>query len=114
MTRKKPTERAEVALLDPPCEHATVNASRRFPGAIEGLDGVARDHARVESQGRGIACLGPGRAAITVITAAKDHRQLPVTEKMKNQLIALIPNLRAFAFSLCGHQERADDRGNQR
>ena len=39
--------------------------------------------------------------------AAKDKP--PASEKMKNALIALIPNLRAFAYSLCGQHERADD-----
>jgi RNA polymerase sigma-70 factor, ECF subfamily len=39
--------------------------------------------------------------------AAKDKP--PASEKMKSALIALIPNLRAFAYSLCGQHERADD-----
>jgi RNA polymerase sigma-70 factor (ECF subfamily) len=39
--------------------------------------------------------------------AAKDKP--PASDKMKNALIAMIPNLRAFAFSLCGQHERADD-----
>src|SRR5690348_7516384 len=41
--------------------------------------------------------------------AAKDRQHPPVSEKLKNDLIALIPNLRAFAFSLCSQHERADD-----
>ena len=39
--------------------------------------------------------------------AAKDKP--PADESTKSALIALIPNLRAFAFSLCGQHERADD-----
>jgi RNA polymerase sigma-70 factor, ECF subfamily len=40
--------------------------------------------------------------------AARDKRGLP-TSDMKDRLIALLPNLRAFAFSLCGQHDRADD-----
>jgi RNA polymerase sigma-70 factor, ECF subfamily len=40
---------------------------------------------------------------------AKDRQHPPVSEKLKNDLIALTPNLRAFAFSLCSQHERADD-----
>jgi RNA polymerase sigma-70 factor, ECF subfamily len=40
--------------------------------------------------------------------AARDKRG-PPTSDMKDRLIALLPNLRAFAFSLCGQHDRADD-----
>jgi len=40
--------------------------------------------------------------------AARDKRGLP-TSDLKDRLIALLPNLRAFAFSLCGQHDRADD-----
>jgi RNA polymerase sigma-70 factor, ECF subfamily len=41
--------------------------------------------------------------------AAKDKQRPPVDSKTKEDLLALIPNLRAFAMSLCGNKERADD-----
>ena len=41
--------------------------------------------------------------------AAKDKRDPPVHAKLKDDLLALIPNLRAFALSLCGNHERASD-----
>jgi RNA polymerase sigma-70 factor (ECF subfamily) len=41
--------------------------------------------------------------------AAKDQQLPAVNESLKTTLLALIPNLRAFAFSLCGNHERADD-----
>ena len=37
------------------------------------------------------------------------EREAPVTKKLKDELISLIPNLRAFAVSLCGQRDRADD-----
>ena len=40
--------------------------------------------------------------------AAKDKRG-PPTSDTKDRLIVLLPNLRAFAFSLCGQHDRADD-----
>jgi len=40
--------------------------------------------------------------------AARDKRG-PPTSDLKDGLIALLPNLRAFAFSLCGQHDRADD-----
>jgi RNA polymerase sigma-70 factor (ECF subfamily) len=40
--------------------------------------------------------------------AARDKRG-PPTSDMKDRLIAFLPNLRAFAFSLCGQHDRADD-----
>ncbi len=41
--------------------------------------------------------------------AAKDKQRPAANPKTKEDLLALIPNLRAFAISLCGHHERADD-----
>lgn len=41
--------------------------------------------------------------------ATKDKRDPPVDAKLKDDLLALIPNLRAFAFSLSGNHERASD-----
>src|SRR5262245_27549695 len=35
--------------------------------------------------------------------AAKDRQQPAVSAPLKEALLALIPNLRAFAFSLCGN-----------
>ena len=96
--------------MDTVAENTTANSKRAAPGAmLNGLNRDARDHACDESQDCEIACSAPGRAAITSMTAVKDRQQLPVTKKKKDELIALIPNLRAFAFSLCGHRERADD-----
>ena len=40
--------------------------------------------------------------------AARDKRGPPASD-MKDRLVALLPNLRAFAFSLCGQHDRADD-----
>ena len=41
--------------------------------------------------------------------AAKDKEHPAVRASLKEALLAMIPNLRAFAVSLCGNQERADD-----
>jgi RNA polymerase sigma-70 factor (ECF subfamily) len=41
--------------------------------------------------------------------AGKDKQRPIVNNKTKDTLLALIPNLRAFAYSLCGNPERADD-----
>jgi RNA polymerase sigma-70 factor, ECF subfamily len=40
--------------------------------------------------------------------AAKDKQSAPASD-IKDRLVALLPSLRAFAFSLCGQHERADD-----
>jgi|SRR5215467_6784199 len=40
-------------------------------------------------------------------TKDKSHRQ--VNRPLKDVLLSMIPNLRAFAFSLCGSRDRADD-----
>jgi RNA polymerase sigma-70 factor (ECF subfamily) len=53
--------------------------------------------------------LPPRLAELLAALAAKDRQHPPVNEKIKNDLIAMMPNLRAFAFSLCGQHERADD-----
>jgi RNA polymerase sigma-70 factor, ECF subfamily len=49
------------------------------------------------------------RRLVELLEALAAKHKLPASEKMKNALIALIPNLRAFAYSLCGQHERADD-----
>ena len=41
--------------------------------------------------------------------AASDKRGSTSKSRMKDALVAMIPKLRAFAFSLCGNHERADD-----
>jgi RNA polymerase sigma-70 factor (ECF subfamily) len=41
--------------------------------------------------------------------AAKDKQRPAVSGELKAALLALIPSLRAFAFSLCGNHDRADD-----
>ena len=41
--------------------------------------------------------------------AAKDKERPAVNASLKDSLLAMIPNLRAFAVSLCGNPERADD-----
>src|SRR5215207_4662920 len=41
--------------------------------------------------------------------AAKDNDHPAVNASLKDALLAMIPNLRAFAVSLCGNPERADD-----
>jgi RNA polymerase sigma-70 factor, ECF subfamily len=41
--------------------------------------------------------------------AAKDEQHPAVNTSLKHAMLALIPNLRAFAFSLCGNHESADD-----
>jgi RNA polymerase sigma-70 factor, ECF subfamily len=53
--------------------------------------------------------LPPRLAELLAALAAKDRQHPPASREMKNDLIALIPNMRAFAFSLCGDHERADD-----
>jgi hypothetical protein len=53
--------------------------------------------------------LPPRLAELLAALAAKDRQHRPSSKKMKNDLIAFMPNLRAFAFSLCGQHERADD-----
>lgn len=40
--------------------------------------------------------------------AAKDKQSAPASD-IRERLVALLPSLRAFAFSLCGQHERADD-----
>jgi RNA polymerase sigma-70 factor (ECF subfamily) len=41
--------------------------------------------------------------------AAKEKQRPTVNSKTRNDLLGLVPNLRAFAMSLCGNHERADD-----
>src|SRR5262245_52594860 len=41
--------------------------------------------------------------------AAKDKQHLTVSSSLKDALLSLVPNLRAFAYSLCGNHEWADD-----
>ena len=41
--------------------------------------------------------------------AAKDKEHTAVNASLKDALLGMIPNLRAFAISLCGNHERADD-----
>jgi RNA polymerase sigma-70 factor, ECF subfamily len=41
--------------------------------------------------------------------AAQKKERPPISSSFKSSLLALIPNLRAFAFSLCGNHEQADD-----
>jgi RNA polymerase sigma-70 factor, ECF subfamily len=41
--------------------------------------------------------------------SVKDNKHPPINMSLKEALLSLIPNLRAFAFSLCGNHERADD-----
>jgi RNA polymerase sigma-70 factor (ECF subfamily) len=53
--------------------------------------------------------LPPRLAKLLAELAARDWRRPPVNPEMKNDLIAMMPKLRAFAFSLCGQHERADD-----
>jgi RNA polymerase sigma-70 factor, ECF subfamily len=53
--------------------------------------------------------LPPRLAELLAALAAKDGQRPPASKKMKDDLIALMPNPRAFAFSLCGQHERADD-----
>jgi RNA polymerase sigma-70 factor (ECF subfamily) len=54
--------------------------------------------------------LPPRLVELLAALAAKEQgRPSRVSKKMKDDLVALMPNLRAFAFSLCGHSERADD-----
>ena len=53
--------------------------------------------------------LPPRLAELLAALAAKDRQSPPASKKIQNDLIALMPNLRAFAFSLCRQHERADD-----
>jgi len=53
--------------------------------------------------------LPPRLTELLAELAAEDWQHSSVTKKTKNDLIAMIPRLRAFAFSLCGEHERADD-----
>jgi hypothetical protein len=41
--------------------------------------------------------------------AAQKKQRPPISSSFKSSLLVLIPNLRAFAFSLCGNHEQADD-----
>jgi RNA polymerase sigma-70 factor (ECF subfamily) len=41
--------------------------------------------------------------------ASKDKTHPPVNKPLKDALLSMIPNLRAFAFSLCENPDRADD-----
>ena len=41
--------------------------------------------------------------------AAKDKSRPTVNKPLKDALLPMIPNLRAFAFSLCANRDRADD-----
>ena len=46
------------------------------------------------------------------VASHTDNRTLPLktpTETFRTQLVALVPNLRAFAISLLGNRDRADD-----
>jgi RNA polymerase sigma-70 factor (ECF subfamily) len=52
--------------------------------------------------------LPPRLAELLAALTARD-RQPPASVKVRNDLIAFMPNLRAFALSLCGQHERADD-----
>ena len=52
--------------------------------------------------------LPPRLTELLAALAAKDRQHRPARKKT-DDLVALIPNLRAFAFSLCGQHERADD-----
>jgi len=52
--------------------------------------------------------LPPRLTELLAALAAKDRQHRPAS-KTTDDLVALIPNLRAFAFSLCGQHERADD-----
>src|SRR5689334_7160897 len=41
--------------------------------------------------------------------AAQKKERPPISSSFKSSLLALIPNLRAFAFSFCGNHEQLDD-----
>ncbi len=43
------------------------------------------------------------------MTGVQAEANTPTSAQMKADLIAIIPNLRAFAVSLCGNPDRADD-----
>jgi len=43
------------------------------------------------------------------VTGVQAEANTPTSAQMKADLIAIIPNLRAFAVSLCGNPDRADD-----
>jgi RNA polymerase sigma-70 factor (ECF subfamily) len=44
-----------------------------------------------------------------LLAALAACQQPPISKIMKDDLIVMMPKLRAFAFSLCGQHERADD-----
>jgi RNA polymerase sigma-70 factor, ECF subfamily len=69
------------------------------------LGGILRELFEEETSQR----LPPRFLELLEALAVKDNLRPPTSDSMKNALIALMPNLRAFAFSLCGHHERADD-----
>jgi RNA polymerase sigma-70 factor, ECF subfamily len=43
------------------------------------------------------------------LLAATDRSHPPVKKRLRDSLLSMIPNLRAFALSLCGNPEQADD-----
>jgi RNA polymerase sigma-70 factor, ECF subfamily len=43
------------------------------------------------------------------VLAAKDQQHPQVSKALKDALLSMVPNLRGFAFSLCGNHEHADD-----
>jgi len=43
------------------------------------------------------------------LLAATDRSHPPVNKRLRDSLLSMIPNLRAFALSLCGNPEQADD-----
>ena len=52
----------------------------------------------------------PHAAAVPMVPAKVEPKERPAASaQMKADLIAVIPNLRAFAVSLCGNPDRADD-----
>jgi RNA polymerase sigma-70 factor, ECF subfamily len=53
--------------------------------------------------------LPPRLVELVKSLAAKDKQHPAVNTSLKDAMLALIPNLRAFAFSLCGNHESADD-----
>jgi RNA polymerase sigma-70 factor, ECF subfamily len=53
--------------------------------------------------------LPPRLVELVKSLAAKDKQHPAVSTSLKQAMLALIPTLRAFAFSLCGNHESADD-----
>ena len=51
----------------------------------------------------------PRRLIELLASLAGNDKQRSIASNKKDALLLLIPNLRAFAFSLCGKPERADD-----